>query len=596
MAEYETMIEDSSVPAEQLRYGQVLPPAWEGANETVMYRPQGGNTYSYTNQNEIRIQVTGAGYADFSNTELQFKLQVSVGGTQDANSRIGVALTGGAACWIRALRVEGPEGNEIEFIDDYGLIYALWSYYGAAHRNRVKLDAIKEGMSMDNAAHGLAASINPSASVNTLGVAQTNVLGVGTMFAENWSAVASGGVVTDVWSTFANEVPQGPAGATVAGQTQMFSIKLLLGLFNANRYLPLVLLSKQCVVLVIQLQDPNIALRLLQGITGATPNAGVTVSYQITDPVLVVQNIRVNADHTATFRAALDAQGIPLQLSGTTYRCFKYQFTNATEATIPISMKVRSLKGLLAIFRPVAAIGNSRRNSFASTVWGLQQYVFQVGGQNYPQQPIIVDPVDDPAVATGVLGVGFRNKKANVLREIQKFFGSLNDVHAAPTIDPASWQYPFGCIAVCTETYPGSSGIAESGYNSLDRDEQMQLNLRCIGGNQPGLQIVNPTLNAPMQLTVAGNAAGAPATLTQYRYAMGGGDSLWAASGTPYQGVAAAGIAPSLNSYVQAGTGTGAPRTVALDAIDGGATMANIYGMCDIIFSVLPGGSFVSSF
>ena len=274
-----------------------------------------------------------------------------------------------------------------------------------------------------------------------------------------------------------------------------------------------------------------------------------TAWYSVINPVLAVPVIRVPVNYSKTFRDAVDLQGMPLQLSGVTFRTTKATYPNE-EITMPLgAFKCTSLKGLLIALRSSQSVGYFGAQAYTCSNLGVKQYVLQVGGTNYPQQPIQVIPAD--VLTQG----GYRATGANLYAELLRVLGTTSDVHYGGVVNFSNYRTSFGLLGIALETFPTASGQVSSGLNTAEHDEGMQLHIT----GPVGISRLAVDWNTPFATSEFGQ-----------------GDSVdtWTTSA----------VAPSFATN-DATQYTYTPLVL----------LVTVYAQCDWVGSVLPGGSFVAT-
>ena len=246
-----------------------------------------------------------------------------------------------------------------------------------------------------------------------------------------------------------------------AGSSATYSVPIMSGIFNIEKYFPL-LLTQQGI-------DVYLTLNAAADI-GAWSGAVAANQWEISEVKYVAHEVNLDDMFTNQMKMSIQATGGVLSLASTTYKHYlvNQPKAHAGAATHNISTQVKSLKGL--IVRPQNnALTGAHANFSISTgqSMGINEMQFKVGSVLYPQEPIKFSA----------------ENAGEMYNEIRKCFGTigsynhgtmLNKTTFTPTVDAAASFTPGAgharqlfVAAYDFETFAKSA--TESGLNTSDR-------------------------------------------------------------------------------------------------------------------------------
>jgi len=470
MSEGPLASEPGRLPPTGVAYADILPLAITGSASMRLFYPEAGQTFSSTTKQIIRIPLTGAGFMDAQHSILRFT--ISVAGAD-------AAFNGGAYSWINRLRIEGPDGEEIERIDNYNLLHSMLDIANTTYSQHSTVDSVLEGKNVDPAAH----SLGPTITTNQLltsdkaisGTANNNLVITNGNPDANPSQVTLGTALTPVTITansdwaYMNNLSRNLMGGAEIRQNKeyTFTVKLASGLLNAKRYIPIGFIRGRGLTLELTLEDT---------LTALFGSASVT-SYTIKNVQYQAHIMELSSEFNSRFQQMLLANG-GIMFHGVSYYHALQTQTNTSSFNIQLPIRARSLKGILLAMREVANINVASKNSFRRLGWGLTDYQFFIGSSVYPQNPVTFNaPTDD---LTG--SNNSRNLKAEAYKEVMKVFARLNDVDYDPRMDAITWNDPYFMIGSDLERFPHDSGVRESGLNTASRADNIEFRANFISG------------------------------------------------------------------------------------------------------------------
>jgi len=239
----------------------------------------------------------------------------------------------------------------------------------------------------------------------------------------------------------------------VTGHTRSYTIKLMSGLLNNEKYVPLGFIAGGGLVLELTLDSNQNAV---------WNDAGTQGTYSISDVNYLGQVVEMEEGFNQSFRAMLSSAG-GVKWHGTTFRGHNYSFTSAAigSANIPVTERSKSIKALYTILRR----NSGGTNQFSATGYTLSRRTFndtqsvqwKIGSNVYPSQPV----------------VGNSSNVSQYVSELVKSFSSLGDIRQGSSITEANFKqddpsagYGSAVFSIDLESYPGASSILESGLDS----------------------------------------------------------------------------------------------------------------------------------
>lgn len=411
-------VSSTAVPPTGVRYGDLLPLGTKARSYTRRFIPQNGVEFTY-NQRVIRIELNGPMFLDPSHSFLMFDLEVGgvAAAPTVANSDINIAS---GHDLIERLVITGPDGTELERVDNYNLLSELLIDYEVPEDN-----------------------IRTFASY-TCGASQVNSDGE-----QTYQKLANAGTT---------------ARTGLFSDKRKVAVKLLSGLLGNQRYLPLLALRGSGIVLELHLAQPAYAL-----VSGSDYTS---LTYKMTNVEYVSHCIDFDNTFNSTFMSLLQGQG-QLQFHGVTFHNFSYATQlNGGTTTIPIAERARSLKALYLCFRKQDEIGNVQVDTLAErSRAGVSQYVFNIGGARFPQAPVRL--FTNTVVNGAVEGLMELRKSMGMFTDVQMagrvLSGPLSAGVVATTAAQAGYEGKKFAIGIDLENFPSDSNILESGFDTLSQ-------------------------------------------------------------------------------------------------------------------------------
>ena len=250
----------------QLSFQESLPLAINSRAQRRSFFPDNGETFVSTNNNQIHMRLNADAFLDTAHSYLKFKVKVEGKADSDFQPDIGVP-------WISRIRLSSG-GTVIEDIEDWNKLYAFLmlnqSGYDYAFNN------------------GKASGFNQSPCEQE-NVSGAELVGCSLNYGANGKGIALG----------------------ADGKTFEYCFPLMTGLFNLDKYLP-VLFMTAGIDVDIYLEDANVV-GLYTTEAAATPN-----KFTVTNVEYMGTLINLDADFNMRLKQIIDSTGA-LQLSGTTF-------------------------------------------------------------------------------------------------------------------------------------------------------------------------------------------------------------------------------------------------------------------------------------
>jgi len=456
----------TTMPAQRVapagvNFSSLLPLGVRGVSKSRRFQPNNGQAFTSVN-NIIRIPLASTGFLDTQHSYLSFTVNVA-GGVAG-----GIAMEGGASCFIRTLRIEGSDGAELERVDNYNVIAAALNdlQVGKDHS-----DTIMNAMDI---------TYQPQATAN---------------YVAGYTGEPSTGAcplpAVQGLQTFTNAATDLASGV---------SVKLISGLLSNPKYLPMGFIAGGGVV--IELTLDNDASCLFDCATAAT-----AATYTLTNVQYIGQVVEMADSFSAAFRAMLNEQS-GIQWSGQTLRGHTFGYNSVPglgfQAVVPVAERAKSIKAIYTIFRMQAQLNDIDQHTFTSRTWnGCVSYQVRIGSNVYPSQPVLGGP---------------RNP-SQFVAELYKSVASLGDVRQGGKITRANYVSgtlanpqvvgnplvaaggilaartgSTGFFGIDLETYAQSSDVLESGIDtsslSLPINIEFTLSTAALG-TQTGQVVAN---------------------------------------------------------------------------------------------------------
>lgn len=410
---------ETRVPPAGVRFGQLLPLGTKARSYTRRFIPSNGTTFT-PSQRVIRLELNGPMFMDPRNSFLRFDITplnsagAAIGGTVNVNSN---ALISSGHNIVERLVITGPDGTELERIENYNVLAEMLLDF------TVSDDTIRSYRSYTEA------------------VGDMNDFGL-----QAYETIV--GAYTD------------------ADGSRTICLKLISGLLQNKRYLPLLALRGSGLVLELYLSPATTAFYSL-GDAGTNPS--LVSSYKVNNIEYVARCVDFDESFNRTFMDILRSNG-ELQFHGTSFHNFVY--TTAWQTgyqNVPIAERARSLKAIFAVQRIQSSTSNLYHDSLATRERaGTVSYVFNIGGMRYPSAPIKLTQASYGGAAEALI-------------ELQKAFGVLTDTQFAGRMDnrhgqvinPGQLRGAFDltkfAIGIDLENYPQDTDTLESGLDTLSQ-------------------------------------------------------------------------------------------------------------------------------
>ena len=376
-----------------LRYEQDagLPVAIEARSNRRSFWPANGDKFSPDATNVIRMTINSNSFIDFSHSYLQFQVQ-----NKDVNRTLTPDL--GVPFFSRLQIMSG--GQELEDIQEWSRLYATLLAAQGSRLNSDELSLTQNDPNVFNpAAADLVAADLTDASV-AANLAATNAKIDAQVNALNPSVNPAGGLL---------------AANRAAGSTATYNIPIMSGIFNIEKYFPL-LLTDQGLDLYFTLA-PNVDV-------GVWAAGALDGGYEISKVKYVAHEVNLDDGFVNQMKASMSATGGMLSLSSTTYRYYQQQHAGGTTEDHNISCRVKSLKGLLV--RPqLQTISQLNYGISTGQAMGISEVQFRIGSVLYPQEPIKFS----------------NDNKGELFQEIRKCFGTIGSYNHGTMLNDTAFEH-----------------------------------------------------------------------------------------------------------------------------------------------------------
>ena len=237
------------------------------------------------------------------------------------------------------------------------------------------------------------------------------------------------------------------------------SVKLMSGLLNCGKYLPLGWLSGGGLTLELTLAPNADCLHQALGNTNA--------AYTVTNVHYNAQIVTPSSDFNNAFTQLLQRQG-GVQFHGVTPRTFNSNFTgNVSEATVSVACRLKSIKSMFTILRVPDQFSVNQATQCQRSLLGMNSYSVKVGAVQYPAQPLQsgTEFYAETAKAIGPLG---DVRSANRMDHARYNKSTYTKADATPTPDVVltADAVTSGFVGLDYETFAQASSILESGLDS----------------------------------------------------------------------------------------------------------------------------------
>tara|TARA_R110002096_G_scaffold143224_1_gene298883 strand:- start:1193 stop:2803 length:1611 start_codon:yes stop_codon:yes gene_type:complete len=439
--EGEQMSSSVSAP-NSVNYGDQLPLGIEAKSQKRLFFPTTGDTYTPDSNTICRIDINYDGLLDTQQSYLEFDLQntsantcsfdlgqpvikkltISSGGVvleeiHDYNALIaGVLLP--AQAGPQNIHYEAANNNAIDFERGFGNIGAGAAPCATTYANGDNTNVAGTTVGASDPlsqAHAVAAFADSVTKVNTA------IDGTLTTFNGKVEAAVTASVVAGVNAGGANitgngaplryaQFANGDAGSAAttrrgrAATTQTFKqqYKLVSGLLDNDKYLPLVLMNAG-ITLEFELAPA------VEAMVGTAPN------YQITNVRYVSHLIDLERSFYDRLRMVQQQSGGVLQIAGQSYRSFRTTIDAGLVQSNNCPARVRSIKSFFFCAKRAAAATEYGLSSSGNL--SLTQFQLAIGATRYPPT------ANECEVATGTNKVG-------AYTELVKAFGKVgSNIH-----------------------------------------------------------------------------------------------------------------------------------------------------------------------
>ena len=447
---------DSELPT-GMKYSNLLPLGEIAREEERVYYPNNGSTFKPNNNNKIIIPINAMGFMDGKHSFLRFKLT--------NNNDKAVVFTSAHTCIQQCLVRSGTQ--ILSQTDNYHIV-----------------------------ATAMMGSTQPYQSG-----------------AYEGQALNGSGPISQVWQGGQSLGPSG-TGAPRIQDTRSYSLSLIDGVLNSERYTPLLAMrNSQGLVLELTL-NPQSAF-----MSNHTDDAALSSDYSITDVEYHASIIEFGARFNEVF-----LQGV--QQSGLTYHtvCFQDSVSSGPSgsgvapATINFNHKYRSLKSLFALqVEPTPTAGTWAGVAGGTASAGMagkvvnnnvRSYRYNIGGVNYPPQYVVCNSYGSTggAAPVNVLQAGSQGGDM-ALAETHKAFVSLGNRNFSGTSTQESWcrnpagvgatpaailadqkvgmsngnnanSMSFSLYSIDTEAYAQDSSLLECGLDTASSGLSLDLQLQ----------------------------------------------------------------------------------------------------------------------
>ena len=423
-------------------YDEVLPLAIESRSNRRTFLPVNGQSFSNTNGSTIiRIDVNADSMLDPTHSYLTLDLHNDAAATNFLSPEIGVPM-------IQRLRIESG-GVTIEDINEYGKLYAMMLLHQCPP-DYIKNVCGNQGMYPTNQHSGLqditlgagTAAANtmprPSQGLGNLASQGHNPNSSEVSYLENiqsWVAgvTDTGAMAADAAANRPNALSilvEGSTGSIPSAGHRTYTIPLLSGLLNQDKYLPLIMMNAGFTI-EIHLAPAN-AVGINQVQTAAAAGAYGSPVWSVKNCKYVANLIDLDREFYGKLRGVMEAGGGVLQLAGQTYRHYSGQVAaGGSEYSLSLPARVKSIKSIFAV--PIDSTHRLGRDNYSVSVGqtaNISSWRFEIGSVRYPQTDINVEVSAVRGHPTGT--------QSEVVSELHKAFGRLGDYNHSSSAFPAS--------------------------------------------------------------------------------------------------------------------------------------------------------------
>tara|TARA_Y100001972_G_scaffold89414_1_gene109385 strand:- start:1668 stop:3149 length:1482 start_codon:yes stop_codon:yes gene_type:complete len=420
------------------------------------------NASVFTESNNVcRIPVQSGSFLDLNQALLHFKLKNNATGHP-------IQLDDTASCVINRIRILNLQGGELERLESYGLLSNVIDHYTGSFDDYNTTSALSGGPGKFDYTPAQTTIAAANSNVNKLSGETLTLNGANTI---EVAAKGGQGFLQNQSDILNNNIQRN------------YSIKLKGAWFNPDHknYLP---------------PNTGFVLELTFG-TGAASFKSTTAAavYTVENCILSAPAIRVD---DADLMNRMNLNNRSLSWTGTTFSHHINTSPATTNSRNVVQLAVRCfvLKGLLSVFRIQSELNTLSKFSLSkSTLQGIQNYVYQIGSENYPQQQIDLKINAAANLSGGGTVEGTRvilpgetdNKISEAYGEVVRFFQGMKGNHAqgGGLVNPEAYAQGTnnngaGVIAVSTEPY-GADGNIHNGIDTASTAMPVQLSFQTSG-------------------------------------------------------------------------------------------------------------------
>lgn len=414
--------------------------------------------------NVIRIPLNGPFFLNGSDSYLRFTAELTgvpqvTSGDTTTKAKFAY-LDSSAQSFVQRLRIEGPDGSELERIEDYNVLHSLLTDF-QVDRDHQFNSKVYEKTAGRCGAIGFKNTDKPNDATVLATDAASATGGLDAIYqvypyVNDEADVANAKASTQAAVPALTNFIEGADGSE-ATTKKVCGIKLCSGLLRNQRYLPLLALKGAGLTLEITLANSDNIF--------VTGNDGSS-TYNITDVEYIASTIDFDEAFTNTFMQMIQANGM-IQMHGVSYQNFVWTWSagNTTEI-IPIALRVRSLKSIIVGMRKQSFINNQHTFSIGRRVSnGLSSYVFNIGSIRLPQAPV---QISQDAYQEGM---------TEAFAEMVKVFGSLTDLSQSGRVSIEQYYDAGFALGVDCEAYSQDSSLLESGLDTASQSLPVRLEL-----------------------------------------------------------------------------------------------------------------------
>jgi len=461
-----------------LRYGLGVNDTVSSSRNLAQYLASNSGVFSGAGTNVARIPIASGNFLDLKNALIQFDFK---------NTGNGICnLDGSAACVIEQINVIAG-GQTIETIRHYNQLDAVLDQYstssGAMHVQHAlkggvaRLDETPRFANVVGTGGGAGANNTVTVTGKTSGLKLVSKQTVGA------STIASELTLSSIGGI---GYSQDQTAEIAAGATQKFTFGLRgLGFFNptTNKLLP----PSSPFMLEIQFAPSANCL--------VVPS-GATCDYTVENIEVHIPEIRIN---DATFMSRIQSRmSSPMAWKCTSYDHFVNTMQNSTgTATIQISARARSLKGLMTIIRTQANVTDKTKYKLSKrSIQYVDEFSYRLGSTSYPNQPVkfATDVTNGTGSAAGVRLPGTEDLNiGEPFSHAMRLFGNLNTPNANCLLSQESFaqsELNNGAGMLCMDFQAYNDGSVNSGVNTLN-NLPVSLEVRRTAANNTGIKQID---------------------------------------------------------------------------------------------------------